>query len=854
MKTLKYSLIWAFMFVILSFGVNGALSDGLVDYWTFDNNSLQSSIGKIASSNSGTTNLSGILGQSRKFTSASSNYINLTNTNTSFDVTSFSISYWVYLDTANSGNIPTFWKGFDISTRWYFWLYSGNVTTFETIGTTPSSLNKYSASSNFNTSTWYHMVVTINDTTKNKSYYQNGKLLNSTTYTGSPITGTDKIILGKFTTNYLNGRIDEFGFWNRSLNSAEITQLYNNGTGFQYPFISALTFSNISLVNNTYFNTSSIQINTSVLNTSTNGNENQTAYLYYNNGTFINSTQYATNNLNGTLNLNSLTDNTYKIYFYAKNNQTNVTSSNYTFTIDTTVPVINNNILSEYNYYTNNNLNSSCTDTNLLSCNISINGQNKPLNATSFNFTTNGNQTYNITAIDLAGNTVTESGVTLVNPYQYFRAYDTTNSSYITNFTVNSRESSNGYVNFTTYELGLGNTNFTFAKLGFPTTTATLNINTTSNINYTYNLTPAKIIISVFDRTSGNIISGSSTRIDLVSSTGYNSSTTTGYLNITNINFVNEDYIVIAQNSLYYTEPVYFTFNNQENLNLNIYMVPLNLTNYGFVTVRTLTDISQLVSGAICQALEWKPALSSYVSVAQGETNVNGEVNLNIELGTKLYKFHCSRNGDEVSSTAQIISTSGTVVPLIIEETFTETQNAFGTFKYSLTNTTFSGTQQIINLTFSDTNNLVTTGCLYAYEVHGTKRTIIGNPACASTTTGHTFLLLNVNQTYNIIVVATATTSKGIQEIDSISFKGNGALTFLLGEYGLDIIIPVVFVIIGVSVGFMLIPQNIFVSAVASIIMSWLSVLIVPTIISTSIATFITFVSVLIIWGGFKPK
>ena len=51
-----------------------------------------------------------------------------------------------------------------------------------------------------------------------------------------------------------------------------------------------LTFTNISLVNNTYFNTTSIQINTSVLNTSTNGNINQTYYLYYNNGTLINTT------------------------------------------------------------------------------------------------------------------------------------------------------------------------------------------------------------------------------------------------------------------------------------------------------------------------------------------------------------------------------------------------------------------------------------------------------------------------------------------------------------------------------------------------------------------------------------
>jgi hypothetical protein len=63
-----------------------------------------------------------------------------------------------------------------------------------------------------------------------------------------------------------------------------------------------------------------------------------------------------------------------------------------------------------------------------------MNSQNKLLNQT-FNFTTNGNQSYNITAIDLAGNTITESGVTLVNPYFY--VYFNNNSEFISNFSIN---------------------------------------------------------------------------------------------------------------------------------------------------------------------------------------------------------------------------------------------------------------------------------------------------------------------------------------------------------------------------------------------------------------------------------
>lgn len=38
------------------------------------------------------------------------------------------------------------------------------------------------------------------------------------------------------TSNYLDGNINEIGFWNRALTVAEISRLYNSGNGFTYPF------------------------------------------------------------------------------------------------------------------------------------------------------------------------------------------------------------------------------------------------------------------------------------------------------------------------------------------------------------------------------------------------------------------------------------------------------------------------------------------------------------------------------------------------------------------------------------------------------------------------------------------
>lgn len=499
---MKKIFIFILVFLGLLFSVNSALNDSLVDYWKFDGGSLQSEIGKISSTNFGTTSTTGILGEGRLFTSASSQYLQLTNVNSSYDVTTFSYSYWVYFNTV-SGNVPGIWKGKDIATRWYHWLYSGGFSTFETIGTTPSSLNKYGA---FTTGNWYHIVLVVNSTSNMKYFYVNGVLSNSTSFTGSITPGTEALFIGKYSTNYLNGKVDEVGFWNRPLTSTEISELYNSGIGLTYPFsIASLTFSNISLTNNTYFNTSSIQINTTVLNSSTNGNVNQTYYLYYNNGTFINSTQYTTNNLNGTLNLTGLLDNTYKIYFYAKNNETNVTSLNYTFTIDVTLPVINNSIPNNISNYQFNGSWFSCSDNNLVSCNISINSQNKA-NGTNFNLTLNGNLSYTITAKDSVNNTQTSTGYLYVNPNQYFRVINNQTGSYLQNYTFGNYNSSGEYIIIPLYDLGIGTHTLQFNKTGYLPTNYTFTFNTSSALNTSFNVTPNMLYLKFSSSTTGIIV------------------------------------------------------------------------------------------------------------------------------------------------------------------------------------------------------------------------------------------------------------------------------------------------------------------------------------------------------------
>jgi hypothetical protein len=47
---------------------------------------------------------------------------------------------------------------------------------------------------------------------------------------------------GEIPSLKLDGRAEEFGFWNRALSSSELTFLYNNGNGRTYPFSSSNFF------------------------------------------------------------------------------------------------------------------------------------------------------------------------------------------------------------------------------------------------------------------------------------------------------------------------------------------------------------------------------------------------------------------------------------------------------------------------------------------------------------------------------------------------------------------------------------------------------------------------------------
>lgn len=179
--------------------------------------------------------------------------------------TDLTISLWVkFASTGNQTLISNMsapgvniWNGWEIRISsgqpiFYSWNNTGNTN-----GVIGSSVT---------TNTWYHIVATK----RGNSYkiYMNGSLTSTGSGTGNAIVNASFYpnighlqYSSSFHANYTtNGTlIDAVNLWNREITADEVTQLYNSGTGAQYPFtgtfssaINQLGVDNGTLMNGCY--------------------------------------------------------------------------------------------------------------------------------------------------------------------------------------------------------------------------------------------------------------------------------------------------------------------------------------------------------------------------------------------------------------------------------------------------------------------------------------------------------------------------------------------------------------------------------------------------------------------------
>lgn len=99
--------------------------------------------------------------------------------------------------------------------------------------------NEVSTSTNPSNDTFYMITVTKSGT--NWELFLNASSEGTTTTGGTTYTNNSDFALFNPNDSYnseVNAVQDEFGYWQRTLSSSEITQLYNSGSGLEYPFLS----------------------------------------------------------------------------------------------------------------------------------------------------------------------------------------------------------------------------------------------------------------------------------------------------------------------------------------------------------------------------------------------------------------------------------------------------------------------------------------------------------------------------------------------------------------------------------------------------------------------------------------
>ena len=254
---MKLKLIYLVVFLIVSSGfVCASLSDGLVSYWKLDE--ISGSVLDAHDSNDGTNhgatpNVTGKINTAYEFDGVD-DYVEVADDDSlDFGTDNFSIGFWIKANIQDAmvigkeygdpqpGKDYVGWKvqiENDVASGKgiRFDMGDGNGNYIQALGAgheSPHSTDAIDGS-------WHHVAfVTKRDT--NVILYVDGVYKNTSADISSigSISNSQDLKIGERGDGWgnLNGSIDEVGIWNRSLNSTEISDLYNSGYGVAYPFI-----------------------------------------------------------------------------------------------------------------------------------------------------------------------------------------------------------------------------------------------------------------------------------------------------------------------------------------------------------------------------------------------------------------------------------------------------------------------------------------------------------------------------------------------------------------------------------------------------------------------------------------
>jgi len=214
------------------------LKNNLLAYWNLDNDGSgnvnlndSSGNGYILTNNNSVSLGSGIVGGDAVFNGSGQDLQN--NAFPNLGSGDFTLSGWVNWSGASSGDgygqVLSFRTGGGDQSACSISVSPGGIPNYYESG---GSLNITGPT--FSTGVWYNIVVTRQSGVV--TMYINGTSVGTFNSVNSINSGFFCIGSNSSLDENFYGQIDEVGIWNRALNSAEITALYNSGNATSYPF------------------------------------------------------------------------------------------------------------------------------------------------------------------------------------------------------------------------------------------------------------------------------------------------------------------------------------------------------------------------------------------------------------------------------------------------------------------------------------------------------------------------------------------------------------------------------------------------------------------------------------------